>query len=224
MLVVLRTVFPGVGIVEESGDVAVVVEVLFGAVVVLIVGTVGVDWVFTGRGVGKPEVVTDLVNGFPDGAAIDEAAEPGRDPRSSGISGNGLEDLVFVIGSAGRGAVGGAVGGGLILEGLCGIAEVMVVVMAIDIAVYAQCDVCDCTLPSLPSFAAPARRSRTEGALYCGTLPLHRHVPPPPHNRTSSSRRCRLVPANATYSFENAKSNGSRWSRYQTRVSSGIPE
>jgi hypothetical protein len=157
MLVVLRTAFAGVGITEESGDVAVVVEVLFGAVVVLIVGTFGVERVCTGLGVGRPEVVTALVNGFPDGAAMDDAAEPGLDSRSSGMSGNGL-DLVFAIGSAGRGAVGGAVGGGLILEGLCGIAEVMVVVMAIDIAIYAQCDVCDSTLPSPPSFAASARR------------------------------------------------------------------
>lgn len=147
MLVVLRTAFAGVGIVDDNGDVD-VVGALFGAVVVLSVGTAGVECVFTGLGVGKPEVVTDRDNGLPEGAAIEDAAELGRDrdSGSSGISGKGF--LVFAIGSAGKGAVGGAVGGGLIFEGLCGIAEVIVVVIATDIARYARCDVSDCTLPS----------------------------------------------------------------------------
>ena len=148
MLVVFRIAFAGVGIVDDSGDVD-VVDALFGTVVVLSVGTAGVDCVFTGLGVGKPEVVTARDNGLPKGAAIDDAAEPGRDrdSGSSGISGKGF--LVFAIGSAGNGAVGGAVGGGLTFEGLCGIAEVMVVVMATDIALYAPWDVCKCTLPLL---------------------------------------------------------------------------
>ena len=147
MLVVLRTAFAGVGIVDDKGEVE-VVDALFGTVEVLSVGTAGVECVFTGRGVGRPEVVTDRDRGLPEGAAIEEAAELGRDrdSGSSGISGKGF--LIFEMGSAGNGAVGGAVGGGLIFEGLCGIAEVIVVVIATDIAVYARCDVHDCTLPS----------------------------------------------------------------------------
>lgn len=60
MLVVLRTVLPGVGRAEDNGDVA-VVEALFGAVVVLSVGTAGVELVLTGLGVGRPDAVTDRV-------------------------------------------------------------------------------------------------------------------------------------------------------------------
>jgi hypothetical protein len=158
MLVVFRTAFAGVGIIDDDGDVD-AVDALFGAVAVLSVGTAGVECVFTGLGVGKPEFVTARDTGLTEGAAIEEAAEPGRDRASgsSGISGKGF--LVFAIGSAGNGAVGGAVGGGLTLEGLCGMAEVMVVVMAVDMALYDARDVGDCTLPSLV-LLLPARHGQ----------------------------------------------------------------
>lgn len=126
MLEDFLSVFAGVGRVDDDGEVNDVVEFEAGAVVVLNVGTDGVEFVFTGFGVGNPDVVTDLVCGLLASVAIDEAADPGRDSGASGMSGKGF--LVFAIGSAGKGAVGGAVGGGLILDGRWGMADVMVVV------------------------------------------------------------------------------------------------
>ena len=125
MLVVLRTVLPGVGIADDGGEVAVEFDV--DILAVLRVGTAGVDCVCTGFGVGRPDVVTDRVRGLLIGVAIEEDAEPGRDV--SGMSGNGF--LVFAIGKAGKGPVGGADGGGA-LVGRCGMADVMVAVTDMD--------------------------------------------------------------------------------------------
>ena len=113
ILVVLRTVFPGAGSAGDSGVGE--VEVVLDTNAVLRVGTAGVDWVFTGLGVGKPEVVTDRESGLLAGAAIEDDAEVGRESAESGTSGNGF--LVFPIGSAGKGPDGGADGGGALCEG-----------------------------------------------------------------------------------------------------------
>ena len=136
MLVVLRTVFPGVGR-AEVGDASGVATPLE-ATEVLRVGTAGVDCVFAGRGVGNPEVVTARVRGFmPDGitGTDPEPVELGLDSDASGVSGNGF--LVFASGNAGRGPDGGGdVGGGGREVGLCGMAEVvMVAVIDVDIAI-----------------------------------------------------------------------------------------
>lgn len=148
MLVVLRTVLPGVGIAEEGGDV--VAEPGFDIVVVLRVGTAGVDCVCTGFGVGRPEVVTDRVRGLLIGVAIEEDAEPGREV--SGISGKGFR--VFAIGNAGKGPVGGADGGGA-LVGRCGIADVIVAVRDMDKARYQRLS--RCTFPPPPFVLLPKR-------------------------------------------------------------------
>ena len=125
-LVVFRTVLPGVGSADPGGEGPVDGAFIYDIDVVLSVGMAGVECVFTGLGVGKLEVVTDRDCGLFDGAAIDEAAEVGLESGASGISGRGF--LVLATGSAGRGALGGAVGGGLTFEGRCGIADVIVAV------------------------------------------------------------------------------------------------
>lgn len=131
ILVVFRSVFPGVGRAdtgegEPVGGVIVDVE--------LNVGIAGVECVLTGRGVGRPEVVTARVSGLPIGVAMDDAEEGGRLSASSGIAGSGF--LVLATGKAGRGpdggAEGGAEGGGLRSSGRCGIALLMVAVAVID--------------------------------------------------------------------------------------------
>jgi hypothetical protein len=124
MLVVFRIVLPGVGSADPGGEVAVDVVFVFDIDVVLSVGMAGVEFVFTGLGVGKLEVVTDRDSGLFDGAAIEEAAEVGLESGASGISDRGF--LVLATGSAGKGALGGAVGGGLIFEGRCIIVAVAV--------------------------------------------------------------------------------------------------
>ena len=110
MLVVLRKVLPGVGIAVEVGDVE------SEAIVVFRVGTAGVECIFIGLGVGKPEdeYVTDRESGLL-GVAIEAAASVGRGSGASGMSRSGFR--VFVIGSAGNGPFGGAEGGGLRTEG-----------------------------------------------------------------------------------------------------------
>ncbi len=110
MLVVFRTVLPGVGRAEIGGDIAPEPGIRL-TPEVLSVGTAGVDCVLVGRGVGRPEDVTARVSGLPAGVAIDEAEDAGRDSGSSGMSGSGF--LVFVMGRAGNGPDGGAEGGGL---------------------------------------------------------------------------------------------------------------
>ena len=205
-LVVFRTVLPGVGNEDPRGGVAAPVVLVLDIDVVLSVGIAGVEWVFTGLGVGRLEVVTDRDNGLFEGAAIEDAAEVGRESDASGMSGRGF--LVLATGRAGRGALGGAVGGGLIFEGRCGIADVMVAVAVRDIACYAQGGVCNCTSPSV---AASVRRRRSRAAAgrwwWCGTALLlpHRHVLHP-------AARRRTIPPDINaelYPFENVVRRGS---------------
>jgi hypothetical protein len=108
ILVVFRRVLPGVGNAEVGVDVP---EVAVGSPVVFKVGTAGVECTFVGRGVGRPEVVTDLVGSLLTDD-MDDAEDAGRESASgsSGISGSGF--LVFAIGRAGNGPEGGAEGGG----------------------------------------------------------------------------------------------------------------
>ena len=153
MLVVLRTVFPGVGRAEDGGEGECGYEVV--TFVVLRVGTAGVDRVFVGLGVGRPEVVTDRESGLLAGVGILEEAEPGRDSRVSGMSGRGFLD--FVIGSGGKGPVGGARGG---REGRCGIVEVMVAVTDVDIALCKQRSAVCCRCPR--SVPRPRTTTREE--------------------------------------------------------------
>ena len=127
MLLVLRTVLPGVGIAED-GDAAelwVEAEVLS----VLSVGTAGVDCVLAVLGVGRPVVVTARARGLiPD-------IEPDEGGRVSETSGASTKDFrVFATGRAGRGPDGGGeIGGGALVDGRCGMAEVMVAVVVVDI-------------------------------------------------------------------------------------------
>lgn len=98
MLVVLRNVFPGVGmpedgVVDDTGEVA----FINATSAVFSVGTAGVDRDF---GVGRPDEVTDRV--------ILAGGRPSCDVKvslSSGMSGSGF--LVLGIGSAGSGPEGG---------------------------------------------------------------------------------------------------------------------
>lgn len=130
-LVVLRSVLPGVGR-DDTGEGEPVGGVILA--VVLRVGIAGVECVFVGRGVGRPEVVTDRVSGLPAGVAIDDAEDAGRLSASSGMAGNGF--LVLAMGRAGRGpeggAEGGAEGGGLRSSGRWGMALLMVAVAVMD--------------------------------------------------------------------------------------------
>lgn len=76
---------------------------------------------------------------IPDAEVIDAETEPlelGRDSKAaSGVSGRGF--LVFARGNAGRGpAGGGEIGGGGRDDGRCGIAEVIVAVVDVDIAMF----------------------------------------------------------------------------------------
>ena len=135
------------------------------------VGTAGVDWVFVGLGVGRPEFVTLLVGVFAIDAGTLEDEEPGLG--SSGVSGrSGNAFLVLPIGSAGSGPVGGAVsGGGGRCEGRCGIAEVIVTVADIDtsnqhapLLMRAADVICirppaDCSNPSILHFGISSSRS-----------------------------------------------------------------
>ena len=144
ILVVFRRVFPGVGRADAADvEIALPIEGLFS------VGTAGVDWVFEGFGVGKPEVITDLESGLLAGVAIEDDAETGLESGVSGISDNGFR--VFPIGSAGRGPDGGAEGGGGLCEGRCGIADVIVAVAVKDIALFPGTLVRCCRSPPLPS-------------------------------------------------------------------------
>lgn len=134
MLLVFRTAFPGVGMAADNGELE--FELAFDKFVVLSVGTAGVDWVLAGFGVGSPEVVTARVRGLIAGVGIDaevEPVEPGRDSEASGVSGSGF--LVFARGNAGKGPEGGGeIGGGGRDDGLCGMAEDIVVIADTDIA------------------------------------------------------------------------------------------
>ena len=155
MLLVFRTVFPGDGSADAGG---VGNEAALEIFVVLSVGTAGVDCVFVGFGVGRPDVVTARVRGLIAGPEIEAEPEPvelGRDSAPSGVSGSGF--LVFASGSAGSGPDGGGeIGGGGREVGLCGMADVMVVGTEEDIAdvsplnpllqVYAAASTPVCTL------------------------------------------------------------------------------
>lgn len=113
ILVVLRKVLPGVGIAEDGGEgEAPVPSPLVGVVsAVFSVGTAGVERVFR---VGRPEVVTDRIDGL--GMGDDEAgvglAGPwlklGRTSMAFGTSGRAF--LVLDTGRAGSGAEGGESG------------------------------------------------------------------------------------------------------------------
>lgn len=133
MLVVFRKVRPGVGS-PECGDMD-VAEVEVGSPealakeVVLSVGTAGVVFAFASLGVGSPDEVTARRGVVAPGVGMLEAADPGREEASLGISGSGLR--VFAMGSAGSGPVGGGWGGRD--EVLCGSAEVMVAVTDMDV-------------------------------------------------------------------------------------------
>ncbi len=74
--------------------------------------------------------------------------EPEEGGRVSKLSGISIKDFrVFATGSAGRGPEGGGeIGGGGLVEGRCGMAEVMVVVVVVDI--------CRCVSMLQPSVAA----------------------------------------------------------------------
>lgn len=127
---------PGVGS-ADNGEVD--AELSFAICGVVRVGTVGVDRLFAGFGVGRPEVVTARVRGLmPAFVLIEADTEPlelGRDCDSSGVSGSGF--LVFARGRAGKGPEGGGeIGGGGREDGLCGIAEVIVAVVDVDIAMF----------------------------------------------------------------------------------------
>ena len=153
MLVVLRTLFPGVGNAEDCGA---DIEFAFDIKVLLRVGTAGVDCVFTGFGVGKPVVVTDRESGLLAGVAIEDAADVGRESGVSGTSESAF--LVFPIGSAGKGPDGGADGGGGLCEGRCGIADVIVAVADMDITLNPHSVVCCCCTSPLQVPLPPARK------------------------------------------------------------------
>lgn len=152
MLVVLRKVLPGVGRpVGGEVDVAEFKAELAGAPgseAVLSVGTAGVVFALISRGVGRPDVVTDLLGVVVPGVGIPDAGELARDA-SSGISGSGLR--AFAMGSAGRGPVGGGCGGRD--DVLCGSAEAMV-------AVVTDIGFCTNAPARWPSAARAARRQR----------------------------------------------------------------
>ena len=140
MLVVLRTLFPGVGKPEEGvadgGESAGV------AMAVLRVGTAGDERDLLAFGVGSPEVVTDRVI-FGVGGTADED-EPGLESIASGRSGSALR--VLGMGSAGSGPLGGASGE---LEGRRRPVEAMVVVVAVI-------DMFCCSVPSPPVQGGPS--------------------------------------------------------------------
>lgn len=110
MLEVFLTVFPGVGKDEAvAGDGLLDAVADFGpatvGTAVLSVGTAGVDCECFGLGVGKADSVTDLGGSF-DGVEI---PRPVAGLASSAPSADAF--LVFGIGRAGRGPLGGASGG-----------------------------------------------------------------------------------------------------------------
>lgn len=112
-LVTLRKVLPGVGRAEVGGEfelaeVAPELFVRLGNAAVFSVGTAGVVFALFSFGVGRPDEVTALFGVVAPGVGMPEAAEPGREA-SSGTSGSAF--LVFAIGSAGKGPVGGGCGG-----------------------------------------------------------------------------------------------------------------
>lgn len=113
MLVVLRKVLAGVGKAEEgvpySGDAEEDGVMLADVSVVLRVGTAGVERIFAGFGVGRPEGVTDRETAARGGGGMAEPDEPGRaSGDASDTSCSGFR--VFATGSAGRGPEGGAWG------------------------------------------------------------------------------------------------------------------
>ena len=169
ILVVLRTLFPGVGSADDGAELksALAVEDF------LSVGTAGVDCVFVGLGVGNPVVVTDRESGLPAGVAIEEAAEVGRESDVSGISGSGF--LVFAIGNAGRGPDGGAPAGGGGLR--CGKADVIVAVADRDIALSPYVVVCCCNSPLQVPLPLPVM-GRSYVGTSSSTCALSSHVAP----------------------------------------------
>jgi len=129
MLVVLRIVLPGVGTpyegVPDRGD-----DGRSGVVMVVFkVGTAGVDRVFVGFGVGRPEVVTERVTGFEAGVSIAGEADV------SGMPDDAF--LVFGIGNAGKGRDGGASGE---VEGR--------LIPIVVIVAVADADMASCSSPS----------------------------------------------------------------------------
>jgi len=128
ILVVLRKVLLGVGRPEDNiADGGESAEV---ATIVLRVGTAGEDRDLLAFGVGRPDVVTDLVGTF--GAGVEDDGSP-----TAGLSGKGF--LVLYTGSAGRGPFGGASGE---VEGR----RVVVVVEAM--VAVADTDMLHCKVPS----------------------------------------------------------------------------
>ncbi len=130
ILVVLRKVVLGAGRPEDNvadgGDSAEV------ATIVLRVGTAGEERDLLAFGVGRPDVVTDLVGIF--GVVVVEDESP-----TAGLSGRAF--LVLYTGSAGRGPFGGASGE---VEGR------RVVVVEVMVAV-ADTDMLLCKIPSAPA-------------------------------------------------------------------------
>jgi hypothetical protein len=119
ILVVLRTVLPGVGMPDEGVEPPGDTTPECAAPTVLSVGTAGVD---RDLGVGSPEAVTDRVS---DLGVV--AGREGSGSLASGMSGSGF--LVFATGSAGSGPDGGASGEVL---GRRMPVDVMVVVVDVD--------------------------------------------------------------------------------------------
>lgn len=93
------------------------------AVAALNVGTAGVETVFVGRGVGRPDTER-FVGVF--GIDIPEAAEPGLETLSSSAGTSGSDLRVLAMGNAGSGPLGGGCGGREL--DLCG-SELMFVAM-----------------------------------------------------------------------------------------------
>lgn len=129
MLVAFRTVLPGVGSPEggefELAEFDAGLPGTLAKAEVFRVGTAGVVFALVSLGVGRAEDVTARRGVVAPVVGMPEAAEPGRDASLAlAVSGRGLRSLG--LGNAGRGPVGGGLGG--LDEVLCGSAEVMVAV------------------------------------------------------------------------------------------------
>lgn len=162
ILVVFRTVLPGVGMPElgvaEAGDAE---DVRTSVSTVLKVGTAGVDLLFV-FGVGSPQAVTARR------AGVGGIAEVGGSPEGSlgsGIPGTGFR--VLSTGRAGRGAEGGASGG---VEGCRRPLEVMIAVMDMLLLLLAN----GCSNPS-PTGAGQRKGWPTFPVLYYPMLLMRRY-------------------------------------------------